>query len=140
MKKSQLIRVLCAHILVIAGSAHAAWIEVDSTYRDEVTYVDSSRARREGGRVFSWSMSTYKKARELNGKTAMSDVKQSVIDCERQLSAFAFFAWYEGPNATGQNINTMTVAEGQLEFHPIVPNSIGDKEAKVACSVLHKQQ
>ena len=121
-------------MLVFAGNAFADWLEIDRTYRDEVTFIDSSRIRHEGAKSFYWSMSSYSHPRLLFGKSVISQVNQTVVDCKRQIAAVLFFAWYVGPNATGESVNTMTILESNAEFHPIIPNSIGDKEAKVACA------
>ena len=65
-------------------------------------------------------------------------VNQSVVDCQKQVSAATFFAWYVGPNATGETVNFMTVPESQLQFQPIIPNSLADIQAKLACALPGK--
>lgn len=134
-----LMRVLCFILISVANTTQAAWLEIDNSYRDEITYIDSGRIRKEGVKAFYWTMTTYKQPQLLLGKSAMSLLNQNVVDCKRQVQATLSFAWYEGPNATGESINTMNIQETQLEFHPIVPNSIGDKQAKFACTTSSPQ-
>ena len=128
-------RKLCVQLLLATTAAHAGWVEIDATYKDETTFIEPTRVRRDGVKAFYWTMTNYAKPRSLSpDKPALSNLTQSVVDCERQANAVLYIVWYAGPNATGETINTLTVPSTSLDFHPLVPNSIGEKEARVACS------
>ena len=117
------------------GAADAAWVIIDGSYKDEITYFDPAHVRLEGTKAFYWLMSSYSSPRFLGGKWSQSEITQSVVDCEKQLLATFFFVGYVGPNATGETTYTIIIPEQQLQFHPVVPNSIGDRELEAACSI-----
>lgn len=114
--------------------ALADWQEIDAAYKDETTYVDPSRIVREGDTVYFWELSSYRTPREVTGKVALSELSRHVVDCKKQVHALAYLAWYPNQNGTGEQLNFMTIPGPELAFNPIVPNSIGDKAAKLACS------
>lgn len=122
------------YILTTACVANAEWLEIDNTYQDEFTYIDQSRIIREGDKVYYWILSTYKTPHLVNGKPAMSLLNKNIVDCKQELFATLYFIWYEGSNGTGNSINFMNVAEVDAKPLPIVPNSIADHEAKIACN------
>ena len=142
MKKVVGVGILLAAVISVASPASSAWVEIDRTYKDEVTYVDSSRIRINGTKAYYWAMATYARPRQFPGlsTSASSEVTQVIVDCERQVGATAFFAWYAGPNATGATVTTLAIPENELKFYPLVPNSLADKGAQIACAAPSHHQ
>lgn len=120
-------------LLLAATAVRADWYELDRTYKNETTYIDLSRIRREGDKAYYWTLSNYTLARDIGGKMALSEVNQSVVDCVRQVQSASYFVWYSGPNASGDGVNFMLVQEELRQYFPIIPGSMADRAAKIVC-------
>ena len=122
-----------AALLIAVSAVCADWQELDRTYKDETTYIDLSRIRREGDKTYYWTLSNYTSPRDIGGKMALSEVNQIVVDCVKQVQSASYFVWYSGPNASGDGVNFMLVLEELRQYLPIIPGSMADREAKIVC-------
>jgi TonB family protein len=111
------------------------WQILDDSSPTQWVYIDPGAFERDGPRVSYTTATTFQRPQVIGGLVVGWMITHSVVDCERHVSAPSFYAWYRKGDRVTQPLSMKTIPPDQLVYSPIVPNSLGDREAKLACNV-----
>lgn len=123
-------------VILLAGistSAMAEWIKINEGENTDI-YVNKSSIRRTGNLVKMWSLYNFKTSEKdfENDKPHLSSINQMYYDCQNESSHPLYSIEYDGNMGLG-NVTFRSSGNVQTKDSPVIPDSIGEMEWKIAC-------
>ena len=129
-----MIRLLFVVLMMTCSVSWAKW-EVTASDGEITFYHDKSTMRRNGTITKMWVMQSYSVIQTNHeGKNYKSGKVLYAYDCASETLAGTSLVTYSGSMGKGNVISSITGEESWLSWEPIVPNSIGEVQWKIACS------
>jgi len=128
-------RILLVLLLMTCSVSWAEWELTDTSTDETVTfYHDKSTIRRNGSIVKMWTLRNYTTVQiDKQGKKYQSEVAHMVFNCKLEESVLISLTQYSAQLGAGSPIWSGTLKEGEWEWRPNVPRTIGETEWKLAC-------
>ncbi len=108
----------------------AEWVWIASA-NNFGNYIDKSTIRRSGSIVRMWSMQSYNEPQFKSGKSFQSEKSQYEYDCTEERIRMIATVFYTQAYGKGDALDSLF---GPSQWVPVVPDTIGDDELKIACS------
>lgn len=128
-------RLLFFVLMTVCSVSWAEWEITDYLKNGEDTfYHDKSTKRKTGAIVRMWTLRNYSIVQtERDGDRYMSAKELIAYDCRSETFAMVSAVWYSGPMGKGDTVRMGTFKENDWKWNPIVPDTIGENEWKIAC-------
>lgn len=116
-------------LLAMAQPALAAnWVHVATSNDGNADYIDTQSLAVHGKYRTVWTKSVYKTPQAP--KYGAYDLIFEYFDCSERVSAVKSGVTY---NTSGVTVTSSSATDAQLNFTPIVPESIADAESRYVC-------
>ena len=125
-------RLLFVVLMMVCSVAWAEWNYTGETAR-YIYFHDKSTIRRDGAFVQMWTLTNYFEAKTRSYGSAKSGKDLWKYDCKEQKQAIVSLNNFSEPMGNGRVIYSVTLKESELEWEPVVPESTGLSEWKIAC-------
>ncbi len=120
---------------LICTNSWADWEFSNISPRGDTFYIDRNTIRREGDFVKMWTMKSCKGICSTQAKKIFSSDKTFVIfNCKNETSAVLSITQYDGQMGTGNSVGTINL-QNNIQWEPIIPESLSEYEWKIACGV-----
>ncbi|MFM7226016.1 MAG: surface-adhesin E family protein [Betaproteobacteria bacterium] len=126
-----------AFILLLAISQHcfAEWQFLGATSDGTAYLIDPTSKKNKGQLVEMLTMQNLRAARLVNGHEFRSAVGHTLYNCADKTSATTVIRQFSGERGAGKVVGSFKQKPNEIIWDAILPNTILDKEWRVACGV-----
>ena len=125
-------RLLFAVLMIVCTVSWAKWEYTGKTY-GFTEFHDKSTIRRNGAISLMWTLKNYFEVQTGAGKPFKSVKIFWKYNCIEESLAFVSLIHYESLDGNGGVTLSLTRKESELNWEPVVPESISEDEWKIAC-------
>jgi len=128
-------RLLFVVLITVCSVSWAGWERIGTSDEGGLTvYVDTSTIRKNGAISRMWFVDNCSKVQTNPiGDRYMSDKSLRAFNCRDETFAIISLVRYSGSMGQGNVVRSATFQERELEWSPIVPETVGETKWKIAC-------
>lgn len=128
-------RFIFLFLMLIYSVSWAEWEYTSTSQEGKIShYHDRATIKKNGRIVKMWSMQNYSSPFLDNGKIIKSRLGLELYDCISDTSALYSVVEYSGEMGKGEVVWSGTRKENELQWTPVIPNSVTEASWKIACS------
>ena len=125
-------KILVLLLLMVSTNVFAEWTEVNGNKDAGVTfYVDYGTIKNKNNKVKIWTLSDYKRVKQVEDSRYLSQVTRVEYNCEEETSRMLDVYWYSGNMRNGEIVWSSTNIKD--EAVSIIPESIDEGTFNIAC-------